>query len=88
MTSRPSDKIEECAQVLQHEIEKLDELGLTFAASLVKIAHLDLLMRIHNVTGEEVDTLSFAINAVEQEKQARNEPKKNIASWADDGPKR
>lgn len=72
MTSPLRDKIEESALVLIHEIEKLDALGLTFAASLVRIAHLDLQMRLHNVTEEEIDLLSFAAHAVELEKRARN----------------
>ena len=66
MTS--TDKIEESAHVLSHEIEKLDELGLTFAASLVRIAHLDLQMRLHDVTEKEIDLLSFVVNVVEQQK--------------------
>ena len=45
MTLPSADKIEASAHVLRHEIEKLDGLGLTFAASMVRIAHLDLQMR-------------------------------------------
>lgn len=75
MTSAPIDKIEESSLVLRHEIEKLDELGLTFAASLVKIAHLDLQMKLHNVTEEEIDVLSFAVRVIEQEQQVRDGPK-------------
>jgi hypothetical protein len=69
MTS--TDKIEESAQVLLHEIEKLDALGLAFAASLVRIAHLDLQMRLHDVTEKEIDLLSFVTNLAEQQKQSR-----------------
>jgi len=73
MISHPRDGIEECAQVLLHEIQKLDELGLTFTASLVRIAHLDLQMRLHDVTEADIDVLSFAVNVIEQEKCARDE---------------
>ena len=71
MITLPLDKVEECAHVLDHEIAKLDELGLTFAASLVRIAHLDLQMQIHGVTEEEIDVLSFAEHALEKERQTR-----------------
>jgi len=63
-----SDKIEESSQVLRHEIKKLDELGLTFAAALVRIADLDLQMRIHNVTDKEIDLVSFVAMLAEQQK--------------------
>jgi ribosomal protein S13 len=66
-----TDKIEESAHVLLHEIEKLDSLGLTLAASLVRIAHLDLQMRLHNVTEKEIDLLSFVTNLAEQQKLTR-----------------
>ena len=66
-----TDKIEESAHVLLHEIKKLDALGLTLAASLVRIAHLDLQMRLHNVTEKEIDLLSFVTNLAEQQRQSR-----------------
>jgi len=75
MTPLSLDKIEECVQVLSHEIAKLDELGQTFAASLVRIAHLDLQMQLHDVTEEEIDVLSFAEHALEKEKLARRRKK-------------
>jgi hypothetical protein len=68
MASNPFDSVEQCAHALLREIQKLDELGLTFAASLVRIAHLDLQMRLHNVTEEDIDVLSFAAHALEQER--------------------
>jgi hypothetical protein len=81
MTS--TDKIEESAYVLLHEIEKLDAQGLTLAASLVRIAHLDLQMRLHNITEKEVDLLSFVTNLAEQQRQSRaqdnEESKERIA---------
>jgi hypothetical protein len=70
MGSNPLDEIEQCAHVLQREIQKLDELGLPFAASLVRIAHLDLQMRLHNLTEKDIDVLSFAAHAIEQERLA------------------
>lgn len=75
-----SDKIEESALVLQHEIEKLDRLGLTFAASLVRIAHLDLQMRIHGATEKDIDLLSFVVNFVEQHKAGRPGSSKEVRS--------
>lgn len=66
-----TDKFEESAHVLLHEIEKLDALGLTLAASLVRIAHLDLQMRLHNITEKEIDLLSFVTNLAEQQRQSR-----------------
>ncbi|MDE2182065.1 MAG: hypothetical protein KGJ78_03480 [Alphaproteobacteria bacterium] len=71
MTSDVLDKMEESAAVLRHEIEKLDLLGLSFAASLVRIAHLDLQMRLHKVTGGEIDVLTLAANALEHERLTR-----------------
>jgi hypothetical protein len=56
---------------LDRIILRLEELGLKFSAALVRIAHLDLQMRVHNISAEEVDLLSFAVNAVEQERYRR-----------------
>ena len=84
MTPRSLDKIEECVQILSHEIEKLDELGQTFAASLVRIAHLDLQMQLHDATEEDIDVLSFVEHALEKERLARRREK--IAMRDDDTP--
>lgn len=67
-----TDELGKSLTILGEEITKLEACGLKFAASLVRIAHLDLQMRIHNITNEEIDLLSFAVNAVEQESLARN----------------
>lgn len=66
MVQCSTDKIEESACVLDHEIEKLDALGLDFAAALVRIARLDLLMRLANASDEDVDLLSFAASLIKQ----------------------
>jgi len=88
MTLPSADKIEASAHVLRHEIEKLDGLGLTFAASLVRIAHLDLQMRLYKVTEEEIDVLSFAARVVEQEQQSRNGTNDGAQSGAPEPTKR
>ena len=67
----PNEGIEESLRVLRKEIEKLDRLGLTFAATLIRVAEIELQMRLHNVKEDEIDVLSFAANAVELEKYAR-----------------
>ncbi|MGA7713951.1 MAG: hypothetical protein WCA81_18810 [Rhizomicrobium sp.] len=67
------DKMEESAAALKHEIEKLDELGLSFAASLVRIAHMDLQMRLCGMTENDIDVLSFASLIVTNEMAARAE---------------
>lgn len=88
MTPRSLDKIEECVQVLNHEIAKLDELGQTFAASLVRIAHLDLQMQLHDVTEKEIDVLSFVEHALEKERLARRREKTAMRDDdTPDGPK-
>ena len=73
MSSLSPDKMEESAAVLKHEIDKLDELGLSFAASLVRIAHMDLQMRLCGMTEDDVDVLSFAAMIVANETAARAE---------------
>jgi hypothetical protein len=73
VSSLSPDKMEESAAVLKHEIEKLDELGLAFAASLVRIAHMDLQMRLCGMTEEDIDVLSFAAMIVANETAARAE---------------
>jgi len=67
----PNESIEESLCVLRKEIERLNTLGLTFAASLIRIAEIELQVRLHKVSEDEIDVLSFAANAVEQEKYAR-----------------
>lgn len=68
-----NDEIEECALMLHHEIEKLDKLQLAFASSLVKLAHLDLLMRLNQVTDKDIDLLSFVENFVQQQRANEKE---------------
>lgn len=72
------DKMEESAAALKHEIEKLDELGLSFAASLVRIAHMDLQMRLCGMTENDIDVLSFASLIVTNEMAARAETQPRI----------
>ena len=71
MSSQPLDKIEGISNVLALEIENLDTIELTFAATLVRIALVDLQMRLHGITEKEIDVLSFAYQAIEQEKSRR-----------------
>ena len=61
-----NEKLEERARVLAGEIDKLDALGLPMAAYLVKIAHLDIQMRLHGITDEELDLVHF-LTKLEQE---------------------
>jgi len=61
--------------VLRGEIEKLQALGLTFATALLRVVEIDLQMRLHNVGEDEIDILSFATNAIEQERYARTSRK-------------
>lgn len=77
--SAPIGKIETRVLALKHEIEKLEEAGLTFAASLVRVAQVDLQMRLCGIGDEDIDALSFAVRAVEQEKAARANPPVSIA---------
>jgi ribosomal protein S13 len=70
----PNDSIEESLRILRKEIERLDALGLSFAASLIRVAEIELQMRLHNVSEDEVDVLSFAANAVERERRVRSRP--------------
>ncbi len=81
MNLPPLDDIEVCVRVPLHEIEKLDELGLTFAASLMRIAHLDLQMHMSNVTEEEIDVLSLAASAIKLERRwCENEQQQDRAA--------
>ncbi|MDE2265665.1 MAG: hypothetical protein KGL29_07180 [Alphaproteobacteria bacterium] len=59
------DEIEEVAANLERQFQKLDDMGLAFSAALVKVAHLDLQMRVHGISGEEIDIRSFALKALE-----------------------
>jgi hypothetical protein len=60
------DELEEVATILERQFQKLDDMGLAFPAALVKVAHLDLQMRVHGISGEEIDIRSFALQALEQ----------------------
>lgn len=70
-----NEHIEESLVVLRAEIEKLSALGLKFAASLIRIAELELEVQLHKVSADEIDILSFATNAVELERYARENKK-------------
>ncbi len=65
------EQIEMSLSVLRGEIERLDSIGLRFAASLLRIAEIELQVRLHNVSDEEFDVLNFAASTVEQERRAR-----------------
>jgi len=66
------DEIALSLSVLRSEIERLELLGLRFAASLVQVAEVELQMRLHHVDAEEIDILNIAVSAVERERYARN----------------
>lgn len=66
------DEIALSLSVLRSEIERLELLGLRFAASLVQVAEVELQMRLHHVGTEEIDILNIAASAVERERYARN----------------
>jgi hypothetical protein len=65
------EKIAHCLSVLRCEIEHLESLGLQFAASLVRIAEVELQMRLHNVNLDDIDLVNIAASAVERERYAR-----------------
>lgn len=73
MSAPSPDKMEESAAVLQREFEKLDQFGLSFAASLVRVAHMDLQVRLCGMTENDIDVLSFAAMVVANETAARAE---------------
>lgn len=58
--------IEESLGVLRGEIQRLDSMGLKLAASLVRIAEVELQMRLYNVSREEIDVLCYAASAAEK----------------------
>ena len=66
------DAIAYSPSVLRCEIERLELLGLRFAASLVRVAEVELQLRLHHVGAEEIDILNIAASAVERERYARN----------------
>ena len=72
MSTQVSDELEAITLVLDLQIRKLDEQGLTFAASLLRITKLDLQMRIHGISEEEIDVLSFALHIINQTKTAQS----------------
>jgi len=65
-----AEQIRQSLLVLRSEIERLDSIGLRFAASLVRIAEVELRVRLHNLSDDEIDVLSFAAGAVERERHA------------------
>jgi hypothetical protein len=62
-----TDEIEQSLFVLRREIRRLDAIGLRFAASLVRIAEVELQVRLHNVSDEDIDQLSLATIGVERD---------------------
>ena len=66
-----SEEIAHCLGVLRREIERLETLGLRFAASLVRVAEIELQMRLHNVGSGDIDVLNIAASAIERERYAR-----------------
>lgn len=65
------EAITQSLSVLRGEIERLESLGLRFAASLVRVAEIELQLRHHNVSAAEIDVLNIAASAVERERYAR-----------------
>ena len=54
--------------ILNLQTKKLEKSGMIMAASLLRIAQLDLQMRINGVSEKEIDALSFMLLAIEQKK--------------------
>lgn len=69
-----ADDIEQSAIVLAREIDRLERLGLQMAAFVVRIAYLDLQMRLHNVSEEEIEFLNQAAKAIERGRMEPVEP--------------
>ena len=65
---KTEEQIEDVLIILRAQIEKLTELDFKFAASLIRVAELDLEVQLHRVDKREVDVLGFAANAVELER--------------------
>ncbi|MGC9954293.1 MAG: hypothetical protein ABSD21_08445 [Rhizomicrobium sp.] len=65
-------ELEETALILDRQAKKLDEKGLAFAATLIRIAQVDVHMHAYGITEEEIDVLSFALQAIVQAKAAEN----------------
>lgn len=66
------EEIAQSLSVLRGEIERLETLGLRFAASLVRVAEIELQMRLHNMPTDEIDVLNIAASAIERERYARS----------------
>ena len=73
MTSKDNVEFGKIVTALDHHTKKLERRGMTLVASLLRIAKFDLQMRINGISEEEVDTLSFALHAVERGKTPRGE---------------
>jgi hypothetical protein len=66
MHSPERDEVEQIAIVVDLQAKKLEKRGLTLSAALLRIAHVDLQMRIHGSAEAEVDVFSFALDAINQ----------------------
>jgi len=67
------DELEGITHVIDIQIKKLDEQQLTLPASLLRIVNLDLQMRIHGISKDEIDVLSFAAHLIEQNREGQGE---------------
>ena len=66
------DELEGITHVIDIQIKKLDEQQLTLSASLLRIVNLDLQMRIHGISKDEIDVLSFAAHLIEQNRESED----------------
>ena len=56
-------RLKEIAGTLERDIDDIEALGLDFTAELLRIAKLDLLMRIHGISEEELQAFGDALSA-------------------------
>jgi hypothetical protein len=71
MPSRPPEDLEETVLTLQRMIDKLDGMGMTFPASMLRIAHLDLQMNLHDIGEDELDEFTLALRNAARGKAAK-----------------
>ncbi len=65
-----TEQMRKSLSVLHGEVEHLDTLGLRFAARLVRMAEIELQVRLHNLSDEEIDLLTSAAGATEWDRSA------------------
>lgn len=68
---RKKESIGESLCVLEKEVERLKTLGCPVAVSLLQIAGVELQIRLHDVTENEIEALACLAIAVQQKRYAR-----------------